>query len=161
MMQRYWLRSIDSKGLTSFPNSEFIFFTEVGSRGAGVRFASVRVRTQLYVKALKCWLSVSKASQYPKTVGRQAQKQPSFKESVTAHPPRLLAAKIIGAKTNCRYVEIFSVRKNLCKQVRGWLRSLYVSTSGAFRDMDPCISSNDRGVRITSAERARVSQRLS
>jgi hypothetical protein len=41
--------------------------------------------------------------------------------------------------------------------VRGCHRSVGVSSRGDFRDMDPCISSNDRVVRIHSAERARVS----
>ena len=158
MVQRYWLKSVARKRVAFFPNSEATFFIEDGSRGIGVRFMSVRERTQLRVKALKCWLSVKKVCRRSKTVGRQAQKQPSFKESVTAHQPRSMAAKMIRAKTNCRYVKIVAV-VTICKEVHGLHRSFFVRRSGAVCDMDPRTSSNDRTVRISSAERTRVSQR--
>ena len=157
-MQRYWLKSVARKRVAFFPNSEFAIIVEDGSRGIGVRFMSVRERTQLHVKALKCWLSVKKVCRRSKTVGRQAQKQPSFKDSVTAHPPRSMAAKMIRAKTNCRYVDVVVV-STICKEVHGLHRSFFVRRSGAVCDMDPRTSSNDRFVRIKSAERTRVSQR--
>ena len=159
MVQRYWLRGVAPKGVASFPNSEAMFFVDDGSRGTGVRFVSVRERTQLRVKALKCWLSVKEVCRNSKTVGRQAQKQPSFKNSVTAYPPSFMAAKMIRAKTNCRYVKDVTV-VTFCKEVHGLRRSFSVKRSGAVCDMDPRTSSNDRVVRINSAERTRVSQRL-
>lgn len=47
---------------------------------------------------------------YPKTIGRFAQKQQSFKECVTAHLSRISALKIIWAKPAADIFEHFQLK---------------------------------------------------
>jgi hypothetical protein len=61
----------------------------------GVSLRAERGTTLTGVKAPKCRLSAKpKGRPQPKTAGRWAQQQPSSKECVIAHPPRLGAPKI-------------------------------------------------------------------
>ena len=72
------------------------------------------------------------------TVGRWAQRQPSFKESVTAHPSRIRAPKIDGAKSSTETL-VFLFRET-SRQACCLGRRIFVRRFGPSSNDNPGVS---------------------
>ena len=81
---------------------------------------SERERTQPEIKVPKSKLSDEKRLQ-PYTIGRLAQKQPPFKESVIAHLSRLRALKMDGTKLGTDILDSERIMVERCPvRVEAW-----------------------------------------
>ena len=72
---------------------------------------------KLPIKAPKSWLSC-KGSEISKTPRRLAQKQPPFKECVTAHWTRSLASKMNGDKPSAEIEDLVRSTRNPKHEIR-------------------------------------------